>query len=250
MTRAFGVDGRVLNVSGRALVQSVIPDSVVVQYTGSTYTGGGSSWSDEATADGAQDAALSGGISESQLSDGAEALATDGTDDQGLFPIPSELDGNGLQSFTVEMALQYTTNEDFDYWFGVNGTNILAALADVDESASNNGQIRFRLFDSDTNGQTFAPASNPNLDDGNRHDISLIVNDAATEDYEIIIDGTSYAVSIGNDTGTADNFGDFSNDMGLFCRNQSSGTGKHKTGNVGAFVMHKTNISSQYVSSL
>jgi len=231
----------------------VIPDSVVVQNYATTWSQGDTTWVDDKTADGSQDATLVNSPNSTTLSDGSEAIETTGSE-YGHFPMPSGISGSGMSDFAIEWAFQYSTAQEFDSLWGVqnSGTNqTLEANMDVDGSGNSfNGGFRVRVIDGSNNAWRIAPSSNPNLDDGVRHDVTLSINDLDSQNATLIIDGSE--VSLNYDTNQnpqTSNFADWDQDMGIWARHDSSGSyGAEFGASVGAFRWHKSSITSQTIS--
>lgn len=223
-----------------------IPESALVQFRGSTFTTGDGVWSDD-TSNG-YNASFTGDLQEDTLSDGAAAVRSDGTDDGATHPMPSELDGNGFDKSTTEFAIQ-TTQTDQAWAWGIttSGSNWYCSI-NVDQGF-NSDSGNFLVFCEDSNGRAFAaaPSTNPGINDGNRHDITVILNDSSNENVEIIIDGSNVSVSI-DSRGTSGPSGfDWGAEMGLFASNSGS-LGNYSNIALGIWRMHDTNIDNQTIS--
>jgi hypothetical protein len=166
--------------------------------------------------------------------------------------MPPELDGSNLTDWAVEFVVEYTNTNTFDHHFGTettNGNQTLGLQTDIDEGGNtDNGNFRFRFFDSDQNGFSLSPTTNPNLDDGNRHDVTISIDDSTTQSVTIIIDGSEVSISF-NANSAADNFTTWDQDMAVWARQDSSGSvAKDNQAAYGAWRWHKTPISSQTIN--
>jgi len=202
-------------------VFSAIPDSVVIQHYATTFTQGDSNWLDDATDDGSQDVALNGDPQSVTASDGSEAIDFD-SNDYGLLPMPPELEGSSLNAWTYEVAVQYTsTGQEFiGGVFNSNNGQLWQLNINQDEAGNTEeGNIQFALHDADGNSFQFSFSdNNVNINDGNRHDITAIINDASNNNASLILDGTEKSVATAN-TQSPDNFSSWDNDMGYAVRN-------------------------------
>jgi hypothetical protein len=229
---------------------SAIPDSVLIQQFATTYAGGDAKWVDDATDDGSQDAAIVGDPTKTTLSDGSEAVSFDGGGDRADLTLPSELEGSGLQSFTVEFAAQWTTtqNRTIATVRNDNGNQIFGVELNINENRNQDvGDVLFTLRDNDLNQLQAAPQTNPNLDDGNRHDLTFIVNDSATNDVEIIIDGSSVSLAFGN-TESPDNFVAWDRPIPYAAKNLGGTISTETDIEIGAARWHDESINSQTIS--
>lgn len=251
----FQVDYSVTNTSAqqsqdiRLLTDAptVIPDSVVLQYYGNTWTQGDSSWKDDI---GSANMSLSGDFQDATLSDGNESILGDGTDDVGVVTLPSTLEGADLEQASFEFAVEFTdtsltalcgsSDDDDNQWFAIR--------INSDENFNNDaGQIMVRYRDKDGNGVRFSPSSNPNLDDGNRHNISFVVNDSTVPDTELIIDGTSVSLNYASNS-VADNWGTWDNNFRFWAYYRGTqGTDLYSNVEIGAIRFHNEAISSQTI---
>ena len=228
---------------------NVIPDSVVLQYYATTWSAGETIFQDDLNN---ADISLNGGPAEGTLSDGSDAISTDGTNDRGELTLPTEFEGGGLQSFSVELALQYShTNET--NWFGLRqGTQSqwLQVYANRDyTNASDPGNFYLTMQDNSNNSIFVGPSTNPNINDGNRHDISLVINDTTVPDVSIIIDGSSVAVSYesGNQDAMSD-FGTWARPLQIWARDLDGSIDNYFQSNFGAMRWHDSAITNQTIS--
>jgi hypothetical protein len=227
-----------------------IPSSVVVQNYATTWSQGDSTWVDDATSDGSQDMSLTGDPQATTLSDGAESVKADGTDDYGTIPIPPELEGGDLNQFSIEFTIEHSsTNTEVAIGCRNSDTNqkLLIFLNSDETLSSDPGTFQFRLDDDNSNKLRLAPSTNPNLDDGNRHDVSIIVNDASANDVDIIIDGSSQSLNF-DVTQSPSSFTTWDTDLGVFVRNTSGTVDNYADIKLGAIRLHGSAINSQTIS--
>jgi len=239
-----GTDVTEITVDGQT-VFSGIPASVVLQYFATTYSQGDGTWEDDA---GDANMSLSGDFQEATLSDGAESIDSDGSDDHGLVTMPSSLESSGLTAFSVEFALEFSDTTQASLFGQINnGSQLCLVNANQEAGASfDAGNVRFLLQDVDGDRIDCGPDTNPNLDDGNRHDVSFVVNDAATNDVEMLIDGTSVTLTFGTSEGP-DNFEAWDRDMAHFARNNAGTIDNHLDIEYGAIRWHDQAITQQTI---
>jgi len=232
-----------------SLEASVIPDSVVIQNYATTWTQGDGTWADDATADGAQDMSITGDPQDGTLSDGAEALDWDGVDDYGATTLPSSLEGGGLTEFSVEATAQWTFSGSEPLFGSINndGNQMFKLLVNLNEQFNtDNGTFMVQLFDDARNRWDFSPSSNPNLDDGNRHDISVIIDDSTTNSATVMIDGSSVSLAT-NRTENPSSFTTWDNPMFTASQNNQGSPSGYFDGPTGAFRWHDSAISQQTI---
>jgi len=229
-------DGTILS-SGNA-----IPDTTVLQYYATTYAGGDTIWSDDTET---SDMSLTGGETAGTLSDGSESVDFDGSSDYGLVTLPASLSGSSLTSFSVEMAIQYTSTDQFDRFLGVAQPDTQQFT--VSDEVGGTGTLNIVLSDKDGSTLVFEPSTDPGLDDGNRHDVSIIINDSTTNDVSLIIDGSSVVVNV-TQSGGPSNFGPWTIDLGIFGRSTDSCVDLLGSGSAGAYRFHDSAISEQTIS--
>jgi len=228
---------------------SEIPDSAVLQYYADTWSSGDATWTDDL---GNADISLNGGPSEGTLSDGSEAISTDGTDDRGELTLPAEFEGSSLNEFSIEVALQYSHSDETN-WFGLrqgSTSQWIQVYANRDyTNASDAGNFYFTLKDNSDNTIWVGPSSNPNINDGNRHDVSIIINDSTVPDVSIIIDGSS--VSVSYDSSRQDSLSDFGTwdrPLQIWARDLDGPIGNYFAAEMGAMRWHDSAISEQTIN--
>ena len=216
-----------------------LPDSVVMQYFASTYTGGDLTWEDDNRV---VNMSLTGGETAGTLSDGSDAVDFDGESDEGTVSLPSQFEGSALTSFSVEFATEYTdssVNTDLFLANNDDDSQRLQIRVNTDGTANlKEGNIWIQLIDRDGNRLRVEPATNPELNDGVRHDITMIVNDSSQNDVDIIIDGDNVSLNFIDEDGP-DNFGTWDVNALLSSDLNSS---------VGAQRYHDEGITEQTIS--
>ena len=241
-------DGTPLEIPGVSEVRSgdgrvffegdAIPDSVVLQYFATTYEDNDDTWEDDLEN---QDMSISG-VTSGQLSDGNDALDSDGTDDHGTHDFPSSLEGSDLQGpWAIELAVEYDDD----------GGMILGVRNDDEDQLIHwnllgDGNFLFMLDDNSGNQFRFEPDSNPGLDDGNRHDITVIVRDTTDSDAEIIIDGDSVDLAFDSDQ-SPDNFTTWDRPNAVFARNDGGNITNHTDIKLGAIRWHDQDPEGQTI---
>jgi len=224
-----------------------IPDSVVLQYYATTWNSGDTTWVDDT---GTADITVNGGPTDGTLSDGADAISTDGTDDSGELPLPAQFEGIDLNEFSIEVAGQYSHSNE-NIVFGLRNQpsgQFIHMFANRNENNNAEaGNFHILIRDQDGNGVIASPDTNPNINDGNRHDISIIINDASASDASIIIDGTDVSVAYG-DTQNADNFGTWDRPLRVWARDLDGSVGSYMEMDMGAMRWHDKAITSQTIS--
>lgn len=231
-------------------VKDAIPDSVVVQQFATAYSAGDSTWADDATSDGSQGMTINGDPQDGTLSDGSESVVFDGGGDYGATDLPASLEGSGLQSFSVEYALQ-TTTSDFDRLGDLRNDDAnqrFLVRANVDETGSgNDGYFVVQLTDDAGSSFQFAPSNNPNINDGNRHDISVIIDDSTNNNATLIIDGSSVSVTVGS-SDSPSSFTTWDHSFPTAARNLGGSVDSYLSVEIGAVRWHDTAISNQTIS--
>jgi len=244
-----GQDVEEITVDGDTVFTALpdIPASAVLQYSATTFNQGDPTWQDDT---GTADITLNGGPTDATLSDGSDAIGTDGIDDNGELTLPSQFEGAGLEQFSIEIATQFShTNENI--FFGIrsepNG-QFIHLFANRDENNNRDtGNIQFLLSDQNANRMIVAPQTNPNLNDGNRHDITISVDDATTSSVSMIIDGSSVAVTNG-ESGNPSNFGSFPRPLRIWARDLDGSVGSFIQNEMGAMRWHDQSLSQQTIS--
>jgi hypothetical protein len=242
-----GQEVQEITIDGQT-VFSAGPDPVI-QYLATTYTQGDATWADDATADGAQDMSITGDPQDGTLSDGSESLVWDGSNDFGRTTLPTSLEASGLREFSVEFAFEYSDSA-FNALCGLvndDSNQRLVVLLGIDSNLNSSpGNILMQLFDDNRSKFEFGPSSNPNLDDGNRHDVSIVIEDSTTNSASIFIDGSEVSIST-NNTGSPSNFVAWDDGMVHAAREQSSII-QNLNGEIGAVRWYDSAIASQTIN--
>lgn len=226
---------------------SAIPDSVVLQYYATTWSQVDGTWVDDA---GTADMSITGDPQATTLSDGSESVTADGVDDYGTITLPAALSGSSLQDFSVEFAVEYSTSNEAELCgsLNANGNQWLRIRLNTDESASTDaGNFHVILADDDGDRLRFSPASNPGLNDGSRHDLSIVINDASANDASVIIDGSSVSVTY-NEQQAPNNFVSWDQSMAIWAENNNGSIRDYVEAAVGAIRWHDEAITSQTIS--
>jgi hypothetical protein len=220
---------------------TAIPDSVVMQYYATTWSQGDATWVDGANSDGSQDMSITGDVQANTLSDGSDALGFDGADDYGSTTLPSSLEGSSLNSLSLEFALAWD-HTNTNYVAGLyNGTQQIMVIL----NKNGGGRIRFRL--DDTNGSSYEFDTQTAINDGNRHNVSFIINDASANDGKAIVDGSEVSLSTTTST-NPDSFTTWNYDFSWGARNIQGSFQDNTDVDIGAIRFHDSAINNQTIS--
>lgn len=224
-------------------------NGVVLQYFGTEFEELSNVWPDDT---GTQDMDISGGPIETALSDSSQAVGFDGVDDVGETTAPPNLEGASLQSFSVEFAFQ-TTSEATDQptlTGSNNDTDDQSLLVQInrDEGFSfESGNFIFRLQDAAGSSVRCSPSANPNINDGTRHDLSIIINDASANDVEIVLDGSNLDLAFGA-TESPSNFGTWEQPIATSAFQFAGSLQQYLECDIGAIRWHDEAIQEQTIS--
>lgn len=236
-----------LEINGKIVEINVtdIPSSVELQYYGDRFETGDNLWVDDTET---VDMNIIGDPQSSQLSDGSESVKFDGSDDYGLITLPSSLEGSSLSSHTIEFAVDFTTTSDSTLLGFRNSSDQRIKIEPNRNGSYNNdpGNLLFTFEDNSNNVDIFDIGTS-NLDDGNRHDLTFIVNDSTVSDYTVIVDGNTQSLSF-TSTGGPSSFESWDYDVGVSAFNNGSISSISPI-NFGAIRWHSTNISDQTISN-
>jgi hypothetical protein len=221
----------------------------VLQYTGSIYSDGSTTWTDD---NNVADMTLTGDENASTLSDGVASVKFNGTDDHGLITLPQSLEGSSLNAHTFEIAIQTTTTENFIQICGGRNTDSnqeFAVWFNLDGAGNSNGghtAVDIRddtgvLWRFGTDSQT-----SPNLNDGNRHDITYRINDAGNNSADIIIDGNSVSLETSS-ANSLTNFTSWDVDFAVGASNGGGSIGSYAAVNIGAIRWHDQATTEQTI---
>lgn len=225
-----------------------IPSSVVIQHTATGWAQGDSTVADDDG--GTNPMSLTGDLQATTLSDGSESITADGSNDYGQFTMPSAIEGSDLNAFAVEYAIgSFPTTETtlFGQRNDDQNQNVELFLNRNENNNTETGNFRFVVTDDSGDSVLVAPTNNPQLDDGNRHDISVSIDDAANNNATIFIDGSEVSATVGVGQSPS-NFTTWDNDMHVFARYQG-GVEKYTAIDVGAARWHNTSITSQTINN-
>jgi len=226
-----------------------IPDTVVHEFRATNFDTGDSVWTNSGPG---TDASVVGDPQSVTHSDGAAAVEADGTDDHAEFDLGGDLEGSALTSFAVEFTIEYTADNDTAAPYGlINSDNEQRVYCYLDRAedvtTEDDGNFVALMYDDSGNRLFASPSSNPGLNDGNRHDVSIIYNDTASNDVTIIIDGTTQSVSFGQSESPS-NFVAWDHNCGIFSLIGSDGTsGNYMAGKQGAIRWHDQAINEQTI---
>jgi hypothetical protein len=225
------------------VIYNAIPDSVVVQYDPRTWSEGDGTLVDDV---GNADLSLSGGFQSGTLSNGDPSIIGDGVDDRGTATMPGSLEGSSLTNFAVEFAVEYTST-GIETVTGVTNSGdsqVFQITLNADGQFNvDNGNILARIDDPSGNRLYVTPDTNPNLDDGNRHEVIVNVEDPANNNIEFIIDGSAVSASTGNFAEGPSSFGLWDTDWGVFARNNAGSFDGYFAGGLGMVRFHDSTIS-------
>jgi hypothetical protein len=219
------------------------PDSVIREYRAKNF---GSSTVPDSV--GSADMSTNG-VTAVTLNNGGAGIKGDGVDDSGLATIPEV--GNFQQS-AIEFSMQTTSTND-GVPFGISnssspsgGSITFNTNINRDESFNKStGQIRIQISDG-SDVLRFAPSTNPNLNDGNVHKVSIIYDNAANNDTRLIIDGSQVNLTFSDVDGPS-NFGDLNDDFGFFGRADDGTVSSFCDIAFGVIRFHNQSITSQTI---
>jgi len=237
-SEVIGPDGNVVFEAGPD-----IPDSVDLEYHGSSYTGGDTTWVDEINNN---NMSLSGGESATTLSDGTEAVAFGGDPDGGSIPSFSTITGANLNQFTIEVPIQWSGTEIYDLLEARdgNGDFFLQLFFNVDVDFNQSaGDVFAVIEEPETTAQTRFATTGLSLNDGVRHNIT-VQYDGANGDISFIVDG-----SVANKQSSLTDVVDLSGvSWSVLDVANNSRTGRDFVGDVGAVRWHGGEIVGQTIN--
>jgi len=233
-------------------VFSGIPDSLELQHTATSVSGGELTWKDDRDT---SDMSLTGNEADGTFANGDETLEF-ADSDFGAITLPSSLTGTGFQSATYELAFQTTDSSETQYLaaFSHSGMRFDIVLNEDSSFSKDSGAIYMILEDQDNNRLSrFIETINGNdadLDDGNRHDVTFSINDSTQNDVDVIIDGST--VTADADTNQSpDNFSSsLDGDLGITARADGSGSfTANLDAGIGAIRIWTSGVNEQTISS-
>jgi len=232
--------------SVEASVGPAFPSSTVLQYFATSWTQGDATWDDITNT---ANQPLSGNPQSGTLSDGSEYVGFDGNDDYGRITLPSDLEGNSLERCSFEIAFQTTTTSTISNIMGVAQSG-MEWFVEINRNTSFNfddGQIYTYLRDSDGELLGGEPSTSLNLNDGNRHDLTISY-DGPNNEISYIVDGTSYS-STYSSTDNPDNFGTWNQDIAIAADNNGGSFSRETDIDIGAIRFHNEFLTSQTISN-
>lgn len=225
------------------VVDSAIPDSVELQYFGDTFTTGDATWVDD---NGVSDMSLNGDPQAASLSDGVASVDFD-SNDYGMITMPSTLEGSSLTTHTFEIAIQWTETGQNAIVGQINdsGQRINIFINRDNTFSQDAGNILVEIQDNSSNQSRF-DLERSDLNDGNRHNISLIIEDSSQDTYSAIVDGSSESINLAGNA-TPSSFDAWDRDMAVSARNNQGSIDGNSDINIGAIRWHNTAITSQTI---
>lgn len=187
-----------LDINGQKIEIEVtdIPNSATYYWRPRSYTTGDASWDDENVSEAIS---LSGDPQSGTLSNGDTAVVGDGND-TGVVNVQDT--AGYITSSSWEWQIQHTLSSGRQNIYGGNFSNhVFNVELNADGDFNNQlGNIQFFLRGTAGNTFSFAPSTNPNLDDGNEHKVTLTINGSTSSDVNLIIDGSSVSLSFPRST--------------------------------------------------
>ena len=171
-----GLRGSLRNVS---VGIDAIPDSVVNQYLGNSFSQGDSGWTDEASS---ADISLTGDLQEGTIGSG-DAIVSDGVDDHGQAPDLFDIETNETKgiAFTIE-----TTVSDRTYLISREDSGTFIRLRVL-------GSGELDIQQRDNSNRSNNAESTTAVNDGNPHAVILNINSDDANDYNWYIDDATNA---------------------------------------------------------
>ena len=236
------VDGAEIDVG------AAIPDSVVAQHSPDTFETNDGQWDDDFGGD--PFVVEEGSFESDVFADNSPSIFGTETDAMSRnWPIG----GSDLQSWAIEFEIQYSSDnidngnqvvgsDDDDQEFFVN--------ADVDEGFNDDqGNIRITVDDNAGNRIRMAPSTNPGLNDGERHAVSISYLDTTVPDVKVIIDGNDQALSF-DTKNSLDSFVNFDSGLGMWAIDRTGRGEGFRTpfeGHIGKTRIHDEGIEDQTI---
>ena len=223
-----------------------IPDSVLLQYKATEVAAGDTTWPDD---NDVADMTLTGNESDETMSDGSESLGFDGDNDHGLIDFSNELSNEFQTEYTIELAFETTESSETSTPIGFqeNDNQRIQTFLNRDENFnSDDGNLLFRITDDSDNRLIVAFDSSPNLNDGTRQNLSIVVEDASSNDVKFILNGVEEDVSIADSDGP-NNFVDWTRDFTISAYNREGSIEAHSEIDYGALRLHDEAIDEQTI---
>jgi hypothetical protein len=183
------------------------------------------------------------GATKTTLTNGDPGGSFDGVDDNGQVSFPTELSGNGLQSFAVEFTIQTVSSIGGQDVFKTDtGTQIFECRLNERNFSTDPGNLTFLLRDSSGDDLSGSFNTNPNLNDGAVHTVLWNVLDAQNNSMELYVDGTQRAIDFLN-TQSPSNLGSFSRPLTVGAENVRGSLGRFADISLGTLRLHGQSIS-------
>lgn len=178
------------------------------------------------------------------------ALSFDGTDDYVSAGLMPELSAS-LNAFTVNFWMRTNNTTEIDRIFGTistsNSQNLIAKL-NFDGINIVAGELRLDVRDLAGNASRLR-INDAALVDGAWHMVSLIFNNAATNDIDIYVDGVENTAGTASGAG-ASNFGSFDNALFVGALNNQGTPSGLFAGDLDEFVIYNRAITGGEITSL
>ena len=201
---------------GRILFDGVaIPDSAVLNFDAANFDT--PTWPNGV--DNEPDMSVSG-LSTTTLSNGTSGVGGDGNDDFGEVTLPSALDGNALQSQTIEFSIELSNDDIGHIVSNINSNGNQATQVRINDPDP--GHIRVFCEDDDDNRLRFGTDQNPNINDGEVHNVTVDIADSSQNDVNIHIDGSSVGLTF-SDTDGPSNFTTWDYDCAFWAQRLTGG---------------------------
>lgn len=224
------------------VVFPAIPDSATYFWDPATFSTGDNTWTDQVEGLGMT---INGNPQKTVFSDGSPAISPDGTGDFGQASNTDIL----AETFSLEFEVQTTESSDREHIFGSgDGTTILLVYINQDgDFNTDSGAVT--LFYREGSGQDGVGYSfNIPIDDGVKHKVSIVINDASAADVNFFVDGVDVNESFDRENGNVDFSGDtLPVNPAYFARNSSGSISGHWSGKVGKYVFHDKAITEQKI---
>jgi len=241
-----GTDVTEITVDGQTVFTA--PPNVigVLQHFATTWSQGDTIWVDDT---GNQDMSLFSTPQAATLPDGSDAISFDGVNDYGETTPFSALEGNSLQSFSIEFAFSLSSTNVETLLKRQDGEfdQSLQITLNVDENFnSDNGNAFIRIQDQNANDMRFSFDTNPGLNDGSRKDFSVIFDDTTTNSVTLIVNGTQYTPNF-SVSGGPNSFTSWPGELYWFA--EPVADRRYFSGSVGAIRWSDSAISSQTIGN-
>jgi len=219
------------------LPSNAIPDSAIYWWDPSAFA---SPWVDEVVS---ESMTINGGLSSTTFGDGSDAVSGDGNDGHGLAANRDVL----YNSMSIEVEISSTTTSAAFILGSNDNTNGITCMIMFNQDGDFNyidGSMA--LFLSDETNQ-FSFSYDGGFNDGNKHKVSFIVNDATTSDASMIVDGSTVTPTVDRADGVNFSGLTLNYDMAYWARNFTGTVKDFYNGKLGKIAFHDTNIQNQTI---